>query len=355
MALRSLDTLVVIDIAMTETARLADYILPAATQYEKAEATFFNFEFPENYFHVRRPVFDAPDGVLPEAEIHARLCEALGAYSEEDLAPLHAAAKQGRAALLPVFFGGVLSNPKLAPLAPVILYRTLGPHLPAGLASAAVVWGLAHQTARANPGSLRRAGFDGTGFEPAEKLFDAILESPSGVVFAVDEQDESWARVKSPNGKIQASIPELLEELAGLSAASTATGDSAFPFVLSAGERRSFTANTILRNPEWRKKDPDGSLRINPEDASQLGVENGDRVRLTTKRGSVEVPIEVSATMQAGHVSLPNGLGLDHTTEEGDRVQTGVAPNELTSTEDRDWLAGTPWHKHVSARIEALA
>ena len=354
-ALRALDTLVVIDIAMTETARLADYILPAATQYEKAEATFFNFEFPENYFHVRRPVFQAPDGVLPEAEIHARLCEALGAYTEEDLAPLHAAAKQGRAALLPVFFGSVLSNPRLAPLAPVILYRTLGPHLPAGLESAAVVWGLAHQTARANPGSLRRAGFDGEGFEPAEKLFDAILASPSGVVFAVDEQDETWARVKSPNGKIQASIPELLEELAGLGDASAGTGDDAFPFVLSAGERRSFTANTILRNPDWRKKDHDGSLRINPGDASQLGVGNGDRVRLTTKRGSVEVPVEVSEMMQAGHVSLPNGLGLDHTTEGGKRVQTGVAPNELTASEDRDWLAGTPWHKHVAARIEALA
>ncbi|MGB5524326.1 MAG: molybdopterin-dependent oxidoreductase [Polyangiales bacterium] len=354
-ALRALDTLVVIDIAMTETARLADYILPAATQYEKAEATFFNFEFPENYFHVRRPVFQAPDGVLPEAEIHARLCEALGAYTEEDLAPLHAAAKQGRAALLPVFFGSVLSNPRLAPLAPVILYRTLGPHLPAGLESAAVVWGLAHQTARANPGSLRRAGFDGEGFEPAEKLFDAILASPSGVVFAVDDQDETWARVKSPNGKIQASIPELLEELAGLGDASAGTGDDAFPFVLSAGERRSFTANTILRNPDWRKKDHDGSLRINPGDASQLGVGNGDRVRLTTKRGSVEVPVEVSEMMQAGHVSLPNGLGLDHTTEGGKRVQTGVAPNELTASEDRDWLAGTPWHKHVAARIEALA
>ncbi len=354
-ALRALDTLVVIDIAMTETARLADYILPAATQYEKAEATFFNFEFPENYFHVRRPVFEAPDGVLPEAEIHARLCEALGAYTDEDLAPVHAAAQQGRAALLPVFFGSVLSNPKLAPLAPVILYRTLGPHLPAGLDSAAVVWGLAHQTARANPGSLRRAGFDGEGFEPAEKLFDAILQSPSGVVFAVDEQDETWARVKSPNGKIQASIPELLDELASLGDSSAGTEDRAFPFVLSAGERRSFTANTILRNPDWRKKDPDGSLRISPDDALQLGVGNGDRVRLTTKRGSVEVPVEVSEMMQAGHVSLPNGLGLDHTTEGGDRVQTGVAPNELTASEDRDWLAGTPWHKHVAARIEALA
>ena len=32
-ALGSLDLLVVIDVAMTETARLADYVLPAASQY----------------------------------------------------------------------------------------------------------------------------------------------------------------------------------------------------------------------------------------------------------------------------------------------------------------------------------
>ena len=124
--------------------------------------------------------------------------------------------------------------------------------------------------------------------------------------------------------------------------------------MLSAGERRSFTANTILRDPEWRKKDRDGSLRINREDATKLGVADGDRVRLTTKRASVDVTIEVSAMMQTGHVSLPNGLGLDHSSNGGERVQTGVAPNELTATEDRDWLAGTPWHKHVAARIEAI-
>jgi anaerobic selenocysteine-containing dehydrogenase len=290
--------------------------------------------------------------VLPEPEIHSRLCEALGAYTDEDLAPLHAAAAQGRAAFIPAFFGTVLSNPKLAPMAPVILYRTLGPHLPRGLQSAAVVWGLVHQFAAAYPDSLRRAGFEGGGFEPPEKLFDAIIENPSGVVFAVDEYDESWTRLKTPDGRIQASIPELLKELSSLRDATPGTGDSDFPFVLSAGERRSFTANTILRDPEWRKKDPEGSLRINPEDAAQLGVADGDRVRLTTKRASVEVSIEVSGTMQPGHVSLPNGLGLDHTSNGGDRIQTGVPPNELTATGDRDWLAGTPWHKHVAARIE---
>jgi formate dehydrogenase len=293
--------------------------------------------------------------VLPEPEIHSRLCEALGAYTDEDLAPLHAAAALGRTALIPAFFGTVLSNPKLAPMAPVILYRTLGPHLPEGLQSAAVVWGLVHQFAAEYPDSLRRAGFEGGGLEAPEKLFDAILASPSGVVFAVDGQDESWARLKTPDGKIHASIPELLEELSSLREAIPDKGDSAFPFVLSAGERRSFTANTILRDPEWRKKDPEGSLRINPQDAEQLGVADGDRVRLTTKRASVDVSIEVSGTMQPGHVSLPNGLGLDHRSNGGDRIQTGVAPNELTATEDRDWLAGTPWHKHVAARIEALS
>ena len=354
-ALSALDTLVVIDIAMTETARLADYILPTPTQYEKAEATFFNFEFPENYFHVRHPLFEAPEGVLPEAEIHARLCEALGAYTEQDLAPLHEAAAQGRANFIPVFFGNVLSNPKLAPLAPVILYRTLGPHLPPGLQSAAVVWGLCHQFANEFTDSVQRAGFEGPGFVAAEKLFDAIIETPSGVIIAVDEPEECWKRVETPNGRFQASIPELLGELVSLLETDPDARDDAFPFVLSAGERRSFTANTIFRSPDWRKKDPDGSLRISPDDASELGVGTGDRVRLTTKRGSVEVPVEVSDMMQRGHVSLPNGLGVDTTSSTGGSIRRGIAPNELTASEDRDWLAGTPWHKHVAARIEAAS
>ena len=61
-ALAALDLVVVIDVFMTETARLADYVLPAATQFEKYEATFFNFEFPHNVFHLRRPLLTPPDG-----------------------------------------------------------------------------------------------------------------------------------------------------------------------------------------------------------------------------------------------------------------------------------------------------
>jgi formate dehydrogenase len=131
--------------------------------------------------------------------------------------------------------------------------------------------------------------------------------------------------------------------------------DPQFPFVLSAGERRSFTANTIYRDPAWRQKEGEGALRISPDDAERMGIVNGGRARLTTKRDSVEVSVEVSAAMLPGHVSLPNGLGLDYPDGEGNATVTGVPPNELTATEDRDWLAGTPWHKHVPARVEAVS
>ena len=98
-ALAALDTLVVIDVAMTETAKLAHYVLPAATQFEKAEATFFNFEFPRNVFHLRAAaVRRRPTGPLPEAEIHARLVEALGAL---DRGGSRAAARGGRARAAP--------------------------------------------------------------------------------------------------------------------------------------------------------------------------------------------------------------------------------------------------------------
>ena len=64
--------------------------------------------------------------------------------------------------------------------------------------------------------------------------------------------------------------------------------------------------------------------------------------------------MEISDRMQPGHVSLPNGMGLDYPDGEGEDRVTGVSLNELTASEDRDWLAGTPWHKYTPARLEAL-
>src|SRR5262249_14103115 len=142
-----------------------------------------------------------------------------------------------------------------------------------------------------------------------------------------------------------------LEALGALATAEIPGADPEFPLVLSAGERRSFTANTIFRDPTWRKRDTDGALRVSLADADALGLGDGDTALVTTKRGSRRVTIEISSMLRAGHISLPNGLGVTAVPGE-DAV--GVAPNALTSSDHRDPVAGTPYHKHVPARLEPI-
>ena len=98
-----------------------------------------------------------------------------------------------------------------------------------------------------------------------------------------------------------------------------------------------------------------GSWASRLGDAAGIGALDGSIVRITTKAGSAEVPVEVTDTMHVGHISLPNGLGLDYPDADGTRVRHGVAPNELTSVDNRDWFAGTPLHKNVRARLEVVA
>lgn len=352
-ALDALDLVVVIDVAMTETARQADYVLPAPTQFEKYEATFFNFEFPRNVFQLRRPVLPAPDGPLPEPEIHARLVEAAGVLDPDVVARVAEAARGGREAFARAYLEASAADPSLGPLAPVLLYRTLGPTLPEGAAGAAVLWGAAHLAAGANAAGVAAAGH-GSG----EALFDAILSTPTGVVFCDDSSDPEaavWGRVRTEGGRVRLVVADLLTAFEALAAAEPPGTDPRWPFVLSAGERRAFTANTIIRDPEWRRRDAEGALRISPSDAGRLGLAAGDLAVIETPRGRATVTVSIDDARLDGHLALPNGMGLDHmeTSEAGavDRVVTGVAPNELTSSFDRDPFAGTPWHKFVPARL----
>ncbi|HEV2169790.1 MAG TPA: molybdopterin dinucleotide binding domain-containing protein, partial [Candidatus Binatus sp.] len=355
-ALRALEFVVVIDVAMSESAREAHYVLPSSSQYEKWEATFFGAAFHTekefaNTFTLRAPVLDTIPGTLPEGEIHRRLVRALGAITDDDVAPLHAAAAKGRTVYAMELMRTVSAKPQLGEVMTALLYETLGPTLGAGNENAASVFGIAHNFARRYPESLRRAGITGDGPELGNALFDAIMANRSGVVMSVDPYEETWRRIH--DGKIDLTISELIPELRSLRDEHPLS-DPEFPFVLSAGQRRSSTANTIIRDPGWRPKDPAGALWMNPADGESLGVENGGRVRITTKRASAESIVMLTDTMLPGHVALPNGTGLWYPDREGSEFQHGVAPNELTATEDRDWFAGTPFHKHVPARIEAV-
>jgi anaerobic selenocysteine-containing dehydrogenase len=365
-ALAGLECSVVIDVAMTETARCADYVLPAASQFEKWELSLFTMHFPDNHCQLRAPLMPPLPGTKPEPEIYAEIIDRLGVVEPRIIDELRAVARSGPEAFGLAFFSSIHARPELSGLAPYLLYRSLGTALPAGDEAVALVWAMAQLAAIAQPQAVSAAGFSGTGFALGQNLFEAIYSRRQGVTFTTEDYRDAWRYVQHDDGRFHLVIPELLDELGRLDRDLEVYTSAEFPLVLSAGERRSFTANVIIRNPAWRRRDPEGALRISPGDAGRLGLVTGDRARVITASGSAVAAVEVTDVMQDGHVSLPNGMGVSYPVSgapkkdspandspmNGTEESVGVALNELTSTTLVDKFWGTPWHKHVPARVE---
>ena len=131
-AMRAAELTVVIDVVHTETTEQADWILPASSQYEKAEATFFGANFPANTFHLRQAILEPLEGTLTEPEIHSRLVQASGVLDGVDFEPLREAAEQGLDAFAEAFMAAAMENPAISAYGAVVLYETLGnPYLQA--------------------------------------------------------------------------------------------------------------------------------------------------------------------------------------------------------------------------------
>ncbi|MEM7535012.1 MAG: molybdopterin dinucleotide binding domain-containing protein [Chloroflexota bacterium] len=348
---------VVIDVAMTETAELADYILPAQTQFEKSEASFFTYTWPETYFHLRKPLL-APEGnTLPEPEIYQRLLVAMGVIPEsfpELEALAHEYVKDPASGQFAMMFQMTLmQKPEWRHLAPAILYATLGKALPPEKKSGAALWGAAQFYAQRHPKQVMAAGYEGDGHMLGENLFRAILDAGTSVPISVHGYEDSWSMIRNPDNKVHLFIPEMAEEMAALSSESNDVSE-AFPLILAAGERREYNANQIYRTPEWRRNDPDGALRISPVDAEAVGVTDGGKAMCASMRGSIEVVVMIDPAQRPGFVSLPHGHGFTYPDLETEElVQHGPRVNELTSSDWCDPIAKTPYHKYVPVRVTA--
>ena len=357
-AFEKLELMVVIDVAMTETAEYADYILPAQTQYEKPEAAFFTFMFPENYFYLRKPIVEAEGDTLPEPEIYRRLLVAMGELPDE-FPELEQLAKEyvenpedGRFAM--AFQMGLMQNKSWGGLAPIILYATLGKALGPEKQSAAAIWGVSQFYTRRYPEQVRRAGYEGEGHMLGEALFRAILESDTAVPISKHTYEEVWSLVRHDNSLIHLIIPEMVQEILDLSVEEEVL-DPDFPLILAAGERRDYNANQIVRDPDWRRNDRDGALRINPDDAAESGIIDGERVICESSRGGIEVMAAIDPAQRRGFLSLPHGYGLEYPDLQSEEmIQVGPRLNELTASDWCDPIAKTPYHKYIPVRVKPL-
>lgn len=362
-AFQALDLLVVIDVAHTETAQLAHYILPAPSQYEKTEASFFTYGGDYdgqicNFFHLRKPVTAPKGNTLTEAEIYWRLTVALGAIPKRIPVLERAAQLDRRYPKLQAFPLALAAyfklNPKQARFAPAILYSTLGKALPKGMETAAIVWGISQFYAQRWPAQVRATGLKGKGAVLGRQLFDRFMDNDTGMpISAFNPEIDTWKLLRHKDKKIHLAIPQLLQDVLALHDEMQDQADPAFPFLLMAGERRSYNANQIFRDPAWRKADQDGALRLHPDDAAALGIQAKDAVVCETARGRIQVTASLDDSVQRGTASLPHGYGMRYPgdTDATEWQQHGPSVNELTDVRHCDPIAKTPFHKTVPARI----
>jgi anaerobic selenocysteine-containing dehydrogenase len=96
---------------------------------------------------------------------------------------------------------------------------------------------------------------------------------------------------------------------------------------------------------------------IHPDDAERLGLSDGARARVRSRAGAVEVPVEVTADIMPGVVSIPHGWGHD---APGTRMAVaaahpGVNANVLTDELELDVPSGNAVFNGVPVEVEPVA
>jgi anaerobic selenocysteine-containing dehydrogenase len=346
-AFSRLDLLVTCELAMTETARLSHYVLPARSAYESWDGSFFAWTYPEIYFQMRRPIIK-PDGEqLEVSQIMVQLADKLGIVPEIP-GELHAAARKGRMEFGMALMNFIQAQPQAMKAMPFILAKTLGREM--GSANLAALWGLLNTLPEHSQENAVRSGFT-PGPPLGEEIFQSLLDHPEGIWIGQCETAKNLDALRTEDGRINIEYPEIAEWIQSIDAASEASAlekDQKWPLILVAGRRTDMNANTLMRDPSWNKGRRACTLSMNPEDAQKLNLKDGRVVKITTAAGSEKVELEVTGAVRPGQVMLPHGFGLIY---EGKVYGANV--NRLTKNTHRDRLAGTPLHRFVPCRVAA--
>lgn len=154
------------------------------------------------------------------------------------------------------------------------------------------------------------------------------------------------------NKRVHIAPKELLADVARLDAVLKPAASEGLMLI---NRRHLRDCNSWLHNaPKLVSGAPRCTLLVHPDDASSLGLSNGDKARVRSRVGEVIVPIELSAAMMKGVVSLPHGYGHGR---EGVQLKVAVAHagesvNDLTDELAVDALSGNAAFSGVRVQVE---
>jgi anaerobic selenocysteine-containing dehydrogenase len=308
-AIGALDLFVSLDLYVNETNRHADYVLPATTLYEREDVplAFLGF-FTQPFIQLTEAVVPPPGEARQEWEIIDAIARRIG------VAPYSLPALRRLARL------GV----RLSPRQILDLLIRTGP--------------------RGDLFGIRRSG-----------LSQAAPPAPARArARRPDRHRRAEAQAAHPGRRVRLWPPEIAGELERIRSANWSDPDH--PLLLM-GMRELRSHNSWMHNaPLLMRGGRVQALRVHPDDAAALGLEDGAGARVESKSGAVQVPVKITDEMTPGTVALPHGWGH----RGGWRLaneHAGANVNLLSSSDpdDLERLAGMAHLNGIPVRVSPVA
>jgi anaerobic selenocysteine-containing dehydrogenase len=312
--------LVVQDIFLSETAQLADLVLPAAASGEKT-GTFTN---ADRTVHLSEKAVDPPGEARPDLNIFIDFAHRMG-LQDKDGQPLvkwrtpedafdgWRECSRGR----PCDYSG-LSYDKLR--------------------GGGVQWPCTEDA----PDGTERLYTDGITWAAPDVCESYGRDLETGAPFEADEY-----RAMNPSGHavIRAAEYRPPHEMP----------DEAYPLQLITGRTvyQFHTRTRTGRAPELQAAAPDVWVELSPSDAAACGLREGDLAQVTTRRGEVQARVRV-CDIRRGVVFLPFHYGYWDTPGGHEPQEHGRAANELTLT-DWDPVSKQPIFKTAACAVHKVS
>jgi anaerobic selenocysteine-containing dehydrogenase len=290
-ALASLDFMVSLDVYVNETTRHADVILPGTSPLRRSHYDLALYQLAvRNVANYSAPAL-APNGAIPDE--WRTLLRLTGV-----------AAGQGPDCDTKAIDDLIASEAVRRELS------TPGSRL-AGRDQAEI---LAALEGREGPERLLdlllRAGPYGDRFdEKSDGLTLERLEAESHGIDLGPLQPRLPGLLRTPSGKIELAPEPVVADLPRLEAALARQGNGGMVLI---GRRQLRSNNSWMHNiPRLVSGPPRCTAHVHPDDATRLGLRDGEPARVSSKAGFIEIPVEVTDAVMPGVVSIPHGWGHD--------------------------------------------
>ncbi|HST06229.1 MAG TPA: molybdopterin dinucleotide binding domain-containing protein, partial [Chloroflexia bacterium] len=318
--------LVVQDIFLSETAQLADVVLPAATWGEKT-GTFTN---ADRTVHISHKAVEPPGQARSDLDIFLDYAKRME-FKDKDGQPLikWTNAEGAFEAFKEVTRGQPCDYTGLS-------YAKL-------TGGSGIQWPCNEQY----PDGKERLYTDGVFSTSADRCETYGHDLETGAAVTPEEY-----RAHDPAGKAVIKAAEYRPP--------KEEPDAAYPFWLTTGRDvyHFHTRTKTGRAPALQAAAPDAYVQISVQDADRLGIAQGDLLEVESRRGKVQAPARIGDILP-GHVFVPFHYGYwdqGRANQNGSSAQTGEharAANELTITA-WDPVSKQPHFKYAAVQLRKL-